>query len=221
MTKPIIIFGAGNIAELAEYYFRTDSNRSIAAFTVDGSFLKEDTFKGRPIVAFEEIEHAFPPDKADLFVAVSYAGLNRLRADKMAAAEARGYDLASYLSSHAYIWQGFQSQPNQFVLESNVLQPFCYIGRGVTLWSGNHIGHHSIIGDHCFIASHVVVSGGVEIGDRTFIGVNATLRDHIKIGRACVIGAGAVVLSDAPDESVFQATRTDSAKIPSSRLKRI
>jgi len=221
VNRPLVIFGTGDIAELAEYYFRTDSDRSVTAFTVDGAFVKEDSFKDRPVIPFEAIESEFPPSKFDLFVAVSYAGLNRLRSEKMAAAEAKGYALAFYLSSHAFIWRGFAAAPNLFVLENNVLQPFCRIGRGVTLWSGNHIGHHSAIGDHCFIASHVVISGGVEIGDHSFIGVNATLRDHIKIGRSCVVGAGAVVLSDAPDETVFRATPSEIAKIPSSRLKRI
>jgi sugar O-acyltransferase (sialic acid O-acetyltransferase NeuD family) len=221
VTKPLLIFGAGDIAELAEYYFREDCGRSIAAFTVDSEYVKETSFKGRPVVPFESIDRDFPPDANDLFVAVSYAGLNQVRARKMAEAEAKGYELAYYLSSHAFVWQGFKAAPNLFVLENNVLQPFCRIGRGATLWSGNHIGHHSVVGDYCFVASHVVISGGVEIGDHSFVGVNATLRDHVKIGRNCIVGAGAIVLHDAPDESVFRAVPSEIAKVPSSRVKRI
>lgn len=110
---------------------------------------------------------------------------------------------------------------NCFILEDNTIQPFVTIGNNVTLWSGNHIGHHSVISDHCFIASHVVVSGGVEIGERSFIGVNATLRDHIKIGECCVIGAGAIILADAEAEGVYVGQGTERAKIPSSRLRKI
>jgi hypothetical protein len=50
-------------------------------------------------------------------------------------------------------------QENAFILEDNTIQPFVRIGPNVTLWSGNHIGHHSTVEDHVFIASHVVVSG--------------------------------------------------------------
>lgn len=219
--KPVVIFGVGDIAELADFYFRTDTVREVAAFTVDAAFVREDRFKGHPVVAFEEIERRFPPAQCDLFVAVSYNRMNALRAEKMVAAEAKGYALASYVSSHSYVWEGFEVQPNQFILEDNTLQPFCRIGRGATLWSGNHIGHHSVIGDHCFVASHVVVSGGVKIGEACFLGVNATLRDHITLGRRCVVGAGAVVLADAPDEAVFAATATGVAPIPSSRLRKL
>lgn len=219
--KPIVIFGAGDIAELAEYYFRTDSDRDVAAFTADAAYIKDTQFHGRPVVPFEEIQTAFPPQTHDLFVALSYVQLNALRANKMAEAEAKGYSLASYISSHAYVWDGFAAGPNAFILEDNTLQPFCRVGRGVTLWSGNHIGHHSSIGDYCFLASHIVVSGGVTIGERCFAGVNVTIRDHVNIGAQCVLGAGAVILQDAPDEAVFSVSATERSKVPSSRLRRL
>ena len=95
------------------------------------------------------------------------------------------------------------------------------IGNNVTLWSGNHIGHHSTISDHAFLASHVVVSGGVEIGEQSFIGVNATLRDHIKVGRKCVIGAGVLLLSSAGDDSLFIGSATEKSKRSTAQLRRI
>ena len=110
---------------------------------------------------------------------------------------------------------------NCFIFEDNTIQPFVSIGNNVTLWSGNHIGHHSVIRDHTFIASHVVISGGVEIGEQCFIGVNATLRDHIKVGDRCVIGAGALLLADAAPEGVYVGAATDRSKVPSTRLKSI
>jgi sugar O-acyltransferase (sialic acid O-acetyltransferase NeuD family) len=220
-TKPLIIFGAGDIAELAEYYFRTDARRSISAFTVDQAYLKEGQFKGRPVLPFESVDQEFPADQYDLFVAVSYSKLNTVRADKMREAAQKGYSLASYISSRAYVWDGFERAPNQFILEDNTLQPYCRVGQGVTLWSGNHVGHHSTIGAYTFVASHVVISGGVTIGDYCFVGVNATLRDHITVGQRCVIGAGAIVLADAPDESVFGAAPTRPSGVPSSRLRNI
>jgi len=91
----------------------------------------------------------------------------------------------------------------------------------VTLWSGNHIGHHSVIHDHTFIASHAVVSGGVEIGEQCFVGVKATLRDHINIGDRCVIGAGALLLKDAEPGGVYLGSPTERAKVPSTRLRGI
>ncbi|MEL0021919.1 MAG: DapH/DapD/GlmU-related protein, partial [Rickettsiales bacterium] len=90
-----------------------------------------------------------------------------------------------------------------------------------TLWSGNHIGHHTRIGANVFIASHAVVSGAVAIGDNCFIGVNSTIRDNINLGARCVVGAGALVLSDAPTGTVFPGTATIPSRVPSDRLRSI
>lgn len=221
MKKRLVVFGAGDIAELAQYYFRVDSAHEVVAFTVDGEYLREDTVCGLPVVAFEEVAKEYPAVDHQFFVALSYSGLNTVRKEKYLAAKALGYTLASYVSSHATVLNAGQIGENCFILEDNTVQPFVRIGNNVTLWSGNHIGHHSVIRDHTFISSHVVVSGGVEIGEQCFLGVNATLRDHIKIGDRCVLGAGALLLGDAEPEGVYIGTATERSKVPSSRLRRI
>jgi sugar O-acyltransferase (sialic acid O-acetyltransferase NeuD family) len=219
--KPIVIFGAGDIAELAHFYFTGDGRRTVTAFTVDARFLKEETFRGLPVVAYEEASRRYGPASHDLFVALSYAGLNQPRKEKYLAARAAGYSLASYVSPRATVLTEHPIGDNCFVLEDNTIQYGARIGNNVTLWSGNHIGHHSNIGDHTFVASHAVISGGVTIGESCFIGVNATLRDHITLGERCVVGAGALLLDDAEAGGVYIGPATERSRVPSSRLRRI
>jgi sugar O-acyltransferase (sialic acid O-acetyltransferase NeuD family) len=221
MKKPLVIFGLGDIAQLAYFYFSTDSIYDVVAFTVDAEYLTDKTFCGLPVAAFEDISTHYPPGQYELFIALSYSKLNAVRKEKYLAAKELGYRLASFISAHATILNAGRIGENCFIFEDNTIQPFVTIGNNVTLWSGNHIGHHSIIKDHCFIASQVVVSGGVEIGEQCFIGVNATLRDHIKIGEKCVIGAGALLLADADAEGVYIGAATERSKVPSTKLKRI
>lgn len=221
MTKPLVIFGTGDIAQLAHHYFTTDSEFDVAGFTVDGTYLDQDELCGVPVVAFEEAESRFPPASHSAFVALSYSGLNELRREKYLAMKSLGYGMASYVSSHATVLNDHSIGENCFILEDNTIQPFAIIGDNVTLWSGNHVGHHSRIGDHTFIASHVVVSGGVEIEESCFIGVNVTLRDHIKVGARCILGAGTLILSDAEPEGVYLGTATERSRVPSSRLRKI
>jgi len=217
MTAPIVLFGTGQIAELAEFYFTHDSSQRIAAYTVDGHHLKEPSLRGLPVVAFEEIEKAFPPDRYAMFVAVSYSGMNTLRAQKFNQARQKGYDLAHYISSKATVWPGFERRANQFILEDNTIQPFACVGENVTLWSGNHIGHHASIGDHVFVASHVVVSGNVTIGQRCFLGVNATIREGIHVADGTLIGAGSLVMKNTAEDSLHAARATQASPVPASR----
>jgi sugar O-acyltransferase (sialic acid O-acetyltransferase NeuD family) len=221
MASKLIIFGSGQIAELANFYFAKDSDLDVVAFTVDPEFAKDSTFCGKPVVPLNEIASRYPAAEHAAFVAVSYSGLNSLRAAKCKSMQDAGYSLASYISSKASVLTEYPIGANCFLLEDNTVQPFVRIGHNVTLWSGNHIGHHSMIEDNVFISSHVVVSGNVVIGRNSFVGVNSTIHDGVKVGAANVIGAGSLIDADTLDQSVFRETATEKSRVPSSRLKGI
>jgi sugar O-acyltransferase (sialic acid O-acetyltransferase NeuD family) len=221
MKKNLVIFGFGDMAEVAHYYFSRDTDYEIAAFTIDRDYISQPNFCGLPVVAFEDIATQYPADGHEFFVALGYSKLNRLRQEKYLAAKHLGYRIAGYVSPRATVLNDGRIGENCFILEDNTIQPFVTIGNNVVMWSGNHIGHHSTIRDHTFISSHVVVSGGVEIGENCFIGVNVTLRDHIKVGDRCVLGAGALLLEDAAPEGVYLGPATERSRVPSSRLRRI
>lgn len=219
--KKIVIFGLADAAELALYYFSNDSDYEVEAFAVDAAYMPtEKRFKGLPVVGFDEVAQIYPPDRYAFFVALGYSKLNTIRKEKYLAVKALGYELVSYISSRASVLTEDIGE-NCFILEDNTVQPSVCIGNNVTMWSGNHIGHHSRIDDHCFLASHIVVSGRVTIGESCFLGVNATLRDHIIVGEKCIIGAGALILADAVAEGVYVGTATERSRVPSSRVRNI
>ena len=205
--KKLVIFGAGDIAKLAHFYFTRDARREVVAFTVDREYRTSDRFLGLPLYEFATIVDRCPSSDHDLFVAVSYAKMNRTRAERYEAAKQMGYVLPSYVSSRCTFLSEAAIGDNCFILEDNTIQPFVQIGNNVTLWSGNHIGHESVIEDHCFISSHVVIAGHVRVGSYSFIGVNATLSHAITIAPRSLIGAGAVVTEDTVEGGVYVPPR--------------
>ncbi len=217
-TKPLVIFGIGEIGELAGFYFEHDTPREVVAFTVDREYMAGETFCGKPVVPFEELPARYPPDRFDLFIAVSYAKLNAVRMRKYLQATDLGYALATYVSSRATVWPGFRPGDNCFILEDNTIQPFARVGSNVTLWSGNHIGHHSTIESHCFLASHIVVSGGCVIGEQSFVGVNATFHDHVTVGKRNIIAAGALIKRSTGDDELYTAAPAKKAERPASSV---
>lgn len=204
--KPVVIFGVGAFAQVAEVYLRKDSPREVIAHTVDGEYVNAAEFAGLPVVAFEQLLESHPPERVDLLVATGFRGVNGVRRGIYERCKEAGYGFVKYVSSKAMVMSDEEMGENTFVFEANVVQPFVQIGDDVVVWSGNHIGHHSRIGNHCFIASHAVISGHVVVGEMTFIGVNATMRDGITLGPKCVIGAGAVVLRDQEEGTVLRAS---------------
>lgn len=207
MPSRLVIFGAGDIARLAHHYFTYDSPHEVAGFAVDAAYRKSDTFLDLPLVDAEDVTRRFPPGEYDMFVALSYAKMNGLRAEKYEAMKAAGYRLVSYVSSRCSYLSRTPPGDNCFILEDNTVQPFVTIGNDVTLWSGNHVGHDATIEDHCFITSHVVISGYVRVGARSFIGVNATLRNSITIAPQTLIGAGAIIMKNTNPKEVYMPER--------------
>lgn len=214
----VVIFGAGQIAEIAHFYLTNDSEHEVVAFTVDREYLTQNKFHNLPVVAYEDIADMYPSEKFDMFIPISYKKVNKIRAEKFADVKSKGYKCISYISSKATYYNTPVGE-NCFIFENNVIQPFSKIGDNCIIWSGNHIGHHSVIKDHCFIASHVVVSGNVVIGKKSFLGVNSTIADNVNIGESNVIGSGAVIFKDTQDNSVYSPSETEKSRVPSNRLR--
>ena len=153
MNRPVVIFGTGELAQLAHFYFTHDSTRQVAGFAVDAQYIDTQEYLGLPLVPSESLEASFSPEVFDLFVAIGYKDLNRFRAEHCVALMARGYRLASYISSRASIWPGLMIGDNCMIMEGNVIQPFTKIGHGVIMFCNNIISHHAEVGDYCFIGS--------------------------------------------------------------------
>lgn len=217
-TKKLIIVGDSAFAEIAFEYFDADSDYEIVAFSVEREFLKRQELLGRPVLAFEDIEATLEPAAHEIYVATVYTQLNRLRTRLAAAAKAKGYRLASYVSSRAFVWRNVQLGEHCFIFEDNTVQPFVTLGDNVVLWSGNHVGHHSTIRSNCFVSSHVVISGFCDIGENCFLGVNSTISNNVTVGRDNWIGPGSVVMRDTKDGDFFAAKSSEISTVSAPRF---
>ncbi len=215
--KPVVMFGIGAFAEQVYYYFREESPYKVVAFTVEEQYIKEEKFQGLPIVPFETIEKNFPPADYDMFIAVGYNNLNRLREIFFNEAKRKGYKMVSYVHPSAVLAKNFVMGENCYLLERVSALPFSRIGNGVIMHTDCGMGHHCYIGDFCFFSAACCISANVTFGPYCFISINTTFKPGIKIGHSVIIGAGALIMEDAPDESVYIEQGTPRAK-RSSRL---
>lgn len=70
---------------------------------------------------------------------------------------------------------------------------------------GVHVGAESYIASGVLVLAHNYVygtHGDTYIGERCFIGANSIIMCGVKIGNEVIVGAGAVVTKDVPDNSI-------------------
>lgn len=77
------------------------------------------------------------------------------------------------------------------------------IGKGTKMDALNHIAHDCVIGDNCTITASVALCGYVKIGCNTRVAPNASILQRKVVGNNVVIGLGAVVVTDVPDDSNY------------------
>ncbi len=211
--KKLVIFGIGKITHDVYHYIKNDSDFEVVAFCADREFITSSTFFDLPVVAFEEVEKKYPPQNHQMMIIIGYQNMNEVRAKKYLETKAKGYKLASYVSSKASNIGNAQIGENCLILENNTIQATAKIGNNVFLWCGNHIGHHSEIKDHSYLCGQVVISGSSLIGESCFLGVNSTIGHQIEIGSRNFIGARTLITKSTQPNSVYIAEDTPKFRL--------
>jgi serine acetyltransferase len=106
-------------------------------------------------------------------------------------------DPAAFVSRTAEIGDGCVIYPNCFVgLNAR-------LGDRVFCLSGSVINHDDVLEERVVVASGVSLAGSVHVEADCYLGQACTVRQFVRIGRASLIGMGAVVLRDVPPNSVI------------------
>ena len=217
----LVLFGAGDIADVACVYLERHTDHRIVAFTADRAFCRSDTHRDRPLVPWESLHERFAPGQVQLLGPLSFRRMNQFRRDRYLEGKQRGYSFASFVHPSCHVYTPDIGE-NCFILEHNVIQPFAKVGNNVMMWSGNHIGHHCVVGDHCFFSSQVGLSGGTVIGECCFFGGQTGIGSGVTVGNHCFFGEGVTIVRErVPDGAVYLAQSSPRSKHDSSRLARI
>lgn len=84
------------------------------------------------------------------------------------------------------------------------------IGENTMIDMGAVLGGRATVGKHCHIGAGAVLAGVIEpasatpviIEDDVLVGANAVIIEGVHVGKNAVVAAGAVVISDVPDNAV-------------------
>jgi len=99
----------------------------------------------------------------------------------------------------AYVSPSARIGSASFVAAKAIISAEAEIGEGCIINHGAIVDHDCKIGSYTHIAPNATLGGSVEVGSRCLLGSGASILPGVKIGCDVVIGAGAVINCDIPD----------------------
>jgi sugar O-acyltransferase (sialic acid O-acetyltransferase NeuD family) len=111
--------------------------------------------------------------------------------------------LTSAISPHAQIGSFGTTIGNGCTILANaVITNSVTVGEGSLINPNCTISHDSIIGDYVEISPGVSVTGNCRVGRFSNLGTNSVILPKVSIGENVIVGAGAVVTGDVPDNKL-------------------
>ncbi len=193
MTKLAIVGAGGHGKVVADAAFATGQWSEIVFFD-DSEPAKSDCL-GFPVVGrFEQLLAA--NCKPDVIVAI---GNNRARLEKVQLLESLGFEVVTIIHPLAAISPFAKVCAGTVIFSGAIVNPAAHIGKAVIVNTQAVVEHDCAIADGVHISPAAALAGAVVVGARSWIGIGSTIIHQIKIGSDVMVGAGAVVNRDLPD----------------------
>ena len=194
--KSLYIYGGSGHAKVVIDAAEKMGGLKIEGVIDDDASLKNKSQFGYPILGGEEFLDSLNPRESALFVAI---GSNQVRHRIALKLLNSGFELCTIIHPSAVIGRDVVIGEGTVLMAGTVINSSTEIGRFCILNTGACIDHDCIIGDGAHICPGAKLAGNVHIGEKSWIGINSCVIEGRRIGNDCLVGAGAVVIDDIPD----------------------
>ena len=198
--QKIIVAGCGEHARMTIDNIEEQGQYEIFGLTTNSDAELKKSIYGYPVLCKDEEIKALLKKNPDITGYILGVGNMKARfavytwLDKILEAVNIIHPMA-IISKHATLGKG------------NLIEAFTKVANGAKI--GNHciinsfsaVNHDQTIGDNVLIAGNVSMAGKM-IGDHTIIADGASIAFKKNVGKKCIIGDGAVVTKDIPDNSI-------------------
>lgn len=205
-TKKIIIFGVGGYcANLIDIMNDINIAKGEEVYKPVG-FLDDDVNKhgseycGLPVLGFckDAINY-----ETELFV--NGVGSAKSTVNKKHIITASNVPLErfeSLIHPSAWVSSAVTLGKGSVIAQNSVVMSGAVIGDHVKMLPNSVISYGSVIGDYCTVSSGAVTLAETHVGMSSYLGCNSSLIERVSVGDNCIVGMGAVVLKNVPDNSV-------------------
>lgn len=143
---------------------------------------------------------------ADVVIGIGDTGIRKQIQESLS-----GVNIVTLIHPDAVVAADVLIGEGTVVMAGAVINPGVTIGKGCIINTCSSVDHDCNVGDFVHIAVGSHLCGTVIVEDETWIGAGATVNNNLSICRACMIGAGAVVVNDIKEAGTY-------VRIPARRM---
>lgn len=200
MSKDVIIWGASRHARVVADILRL-TGYTIVGFMDDMNPQRRgESFFGSTILGGrEEIDGLLARGVRRAIVGF---GDNAKRLETGRWLESCGFELITAIHPTAMLAEGVPIGPGSVICKMGMVGVCASIGHSTIINTLGDADHDSIMEDGAHISGGVFLAGGASVGRCAFLGVGAILIEDRHVGANSIVGAGAVVTKDVPENVV-------------------
>ena len=195
-----VIIGAGTYGEVYLSYLQ-EAGVDVIGFLDDAP--KSNIVKNIPILGGID---SLPSLKDRYGIESVYCpiGNNKLRVKFLSLAKKLGYKTPNYIHPSVTISPNVTIGEGVYILLGTTIMPYAIIKDYTMISMGVHLAHHSILEEGVFLSTGCNFGASIIAHKYAYCGISSTIMTGIKeLGVNCLIGAGAVVIKDVPENAVM------------------
>ncbi len=131
-------------------------------------------------------------------------GDNQIRLGKTKYLLSEGFKLATLIHPSSVVSKYAKIEVGAVVMAGAVVNPFACIGVASIINTSCSVDHDCVIAEGVHVSPGAHIAGGVSIGDLSWLGIGCVVKQGIEIGALVTVAAGAVVVTDIPNNSLVK-----------------
>lgn len=207
-----VLIGAGTYGEVYLAYLR-EAGVNVVGFLDDAPKFENQSVRGVPVLGpVSRLESL--REKYDVEAVYCPLGSNKLRARILREAKELGYKIPNFIHPKAMISPDVVLGEGVYVLMGTAIMPYTVLHDYVMISMGVHLAHHCVLEEGVFLSAGCNFGASIHACKNAYCGIGSTIMTGVHtLGEDCLIGAGAVVISDVPDHAVMAGVPAKVLKI--------
>jgi sugar O-acyltransferase (sialic acid O-acetyltransferase NeuD family) len=197
--KALVLCGAGGHAKVVVDVLRAAGDHTTLVFVDANAGAIGSTVLGYRVYPLEAIEELHTNGCDSFLMCI---GDNLARSSYYDSFVRLGLQPVTAVHPSAVVSPSAIMGPGTVVMARAVINASARIGANCIINTGAIVEHDCVIGDHVHLSPGATLGGAVTLESLVHVGLNASVLPGVSVGRASVVGAGAVVVRCIPESIV-------------------